>query len=78
MRAARVMLLALATLVPACGPNMQALSSGRVGCPPETIIVENDSGFFGGSPRTWSATCANKKHYCSAMGNSISCKPAEQ
>jgi hypothetical protein len=41
---------------------LQDESSGRIGCPPDEIIVANFDNY---APRTWEATCRGRTFYCS-------------
>ena len=61
--------------------NLQTMSSGQVGCPPESIIISDDKvNLFGA--RTWTAECNDKKYFCSLLSSQysaqVSCSPEKK
>jgi hypothetical protein len=65
----------LAVLVPlfsaGCGAELLAnVSAGQIGCPPDEIVIEHDSGPYGNS-RTWQATCHGATFQCSVYGSHV-------
>ena len=58
--------LLLATLsLGGCAAQMQQLSAGQIGCPPDEVQISNDQTHF--SSRTWEATCRGKSFMCTAV-----------
>jgi len=71
-RRRRWLLLLLVAASAGCAGTLREISSGWVGCPPETIEIRNDSGFSFGA-RAWQAACAGKVFQCSSTGNANAC-----
>ncbi|MBI2395943.1 MAG: hypothetical protein HYV09_40640 [Deltaproteobacteria bacterium] len=73
---AAAMLVALAST--GCMANLKAASSGKIGCSPSSIEIEDDKEDWGS--RTWTATCKGQRYFCSATATGrssadISCTP---
>lgn len=51
----------------------QNASSGLIGCHPDEITIEDYDIW---RPSIWSATCENRKYYCSEANEIINCKEA--
>jgi len=71
--------IAFALASAACGGNLAAASSGKVGCSPSNIQISDDEQGWGS--RTWTATCNGRRYYCSATAagknsSDISCAPS--
>lgn len=49
-----------------------AITSGKIGCPPEKITIENLQR-PGGGMSTWTAKCEGKVYNCSRESNISSC-----
>jgi hypothetical protein len=57
----------LATLsLGGCVAQMQQLSAGQVGCPPDEVQVSDDQMHF--NSRTWQASCRGKSFFCTSAG----------
>jgi hypothetical protein len=68
------LLLALA----GCGAAMsdlQAMSTGYVGCPPEEIAISRES--VGLGTWTWAAACRGRTYHCALQGQVAAAVPAE-
>lgn len=65
----------LSLLAAGCLPTQgryQSLSSGLVGCAPDTIQIANDQ--VGMEGVTWEAVCNGHRFYCSGVGKIAACK----
>jgi hypothetical protein len=65
---------ALGLVLCGCAADLQNASSGKIGCAPQQITIENDE--VGWASRTWTAACNGKQYFCSAAGKDISCTAA--
>ena len=74
IRKSLIVFLFATAMLSACGFNYQMASAGKIGCPPEEIIITNDREIHGGW--YWEATCNGKKYICTGNATSTSCAPA--
>jgi hypothetical protein len=51
-------------LLVACGPSLQSMSAGQIGCQESEIQISDEDFSFGAS-ETWIATCENVRYVCS-------------
>jgi hypothetical protein len=73
-----VVLAACATLLrsPPMVSQLQGISAGHTGCPPEDIRISNVKLHPPlGDTMTWNATCNARTYLCSSVGRSDSCAP---
>jgi hypothetical protein len=52
--------LGVLAVLTGCGPNLQAMSSGFIGCPPSEIAISDENDSSG----TWTAACRGRTFYC--------------
>jgi hypothetical protein len=64
MKRAFVVMGFLAITVGGCAEQLQQVSSGHVGCPPEEIVIAND---HYGPASSWQASCRGHTYQCSAI-----------
>lgn len=70
--------LSVATLLlSGCVAQLQSISSGAIGCPPDEISIEDK--VIGYSTVSWTAECRGQRFYCSALSSQHStmanCRP---
>ncbi len=76
-----LMMLSLSSC--AAGPAMyQRTTSGKIGCPPDEIQINNITSSFWTGQRTWEADCKGTKYFCSSTATGqysadISCAAAK-
>ena len=59
-----------------CAYQLQQVTSGRIGCPPEAIKTSDYK--EGWNISSWKAECKGKTYFCSHAGQSTECKPAAE
>ena len=52
-------------------------STGRIGCAPESIAIENVN-TIAGLVSGWTAKCNGKTYYCSSLKSGVVCKEADK
>lgn len=60
--------------------TIRSLSSGRIGCPPEEIEVQNENSSYLTGVSSWAVICRGKKFYCSSITHAdgstpVNCTP---
>jgi hypothetical protein len=70
-------LLTGVSMLPACSPNLAALSAGHVGCSPNEVTVTDEApiGFNGMS---WTAWCNGERYACPGAGHMMSCRVVDR